>query len=391
MGDEQIVLKYWLWLTTKSGLSDIKILQLLAHFETPLQIYHAYEERVEALPFLAPSDALLLQNRSMRKADEILEICHKKKIRIVTMQDAEYPQPLLSLDDAPAVLYVKGQLTALSPAIGVVGTRKATRYGLRVAEHFGYHLSKGGMTVVSGMALGIDGAAHAGALRAGKPTVAVLGCGVDIVYPAAHAALYEKIADTGAIISEFPPGAEPFPANFPKRNRIISGMSLGTLVVEAPKRSGSLITASDALNQGRDVFVIPGNIDAPMSAGCNALIQDGATMVVLPRDILEEYEAQFPVKQVIASLPPEKPQLPALEPPRKAPLVKIVRVREDIMLTPEQKVITDLLLDGAKTNDQLIQESQFSAAEVMTQLTLLEVSGAIFRNADGRMELTQHS
>lgn len=217
----------------------------------------------------------------------ILEASHKKKIKILTMSDDEYPEMLKYISDPPLVLYVRGTIPK-SNSVAIVGSRKASGYGIETANKMAYDLALADISIVSGMARGIDTAAHAGALEAGGETVAVLGCGADVPYPPENRNLMERIIDSGAVISEFPPGTPPSPMNFPGRNRIISGMSIGTLIVEAGMKSGSLITANYALEQGRDVFAIPGNINNYNSMGTNRLIKEGAKIVLSVDDILDE-------------------------------------------------------------------------------------------------------
>lgn len=212
----------------------------------------------------------------------------EKRIRFITWMDEEYPKRLLEIYDYPAGLFVKGELPPKQqPAVAIVGARGCSAYGEQLAEEFARALSKENVQVISGMALGIDGAAHRGALRAGKPTFGVLGCGVDICYPASNYSLYEAIGRSGGLISEFPPRTNPRSCHFPMRNRIISGMSDAVLVVEAKQRSGSLITAELGLEQGREVFAVPGRVTDHLSSGCNLLIQQGAHMAISPNDILE--------------------------------------------------------------------------------------------------------
>ncbi|MBR7069993.1 MAG: DNA-processing protein DprA [Oxalobacter sp.] len=215
---------------------------------------------------------------------------------ILTLADSRYPKKLLQIPDPPLMLYVKGRLDLLSTdAIAIVGSRNATAQGTLDAESFANSLGHAGLTIVSGMALGIDAAAHRGGLKSPGSTVAVIGTGADIVYPARNHALAHQIADEGCIISEFPLGTSPMPANFPRRNRIISGLAEGILVIEAAAQSGSLITAKLALEQGRDVFAIPGSIHSPLSRGCHALIRQGAKLVETVEDILSELKRQMPV------------------------------------------------------------------------------------------------
>lgn len=238
-------LKYWVWLTTLPGLTDHSKLLLLQHFSSPEDIYYADEEALWQVEGLKKEQAALLNSKSLTAADRILSDCARKDIFLVTMADAMYPDRLRNIYQPPLLLYGKGAMPLFDEeaAVAVVGTRSCTPYGVHCAEKLGYELTQQGAMVVSGMAKGIDGAAMRGALRFGGFTCGVLGGGVDVVYPAENRRLYEDIAATGVLLSEYPPGMEPKGSHFPVRNRIISGLSLGVLVVEAPERSGALITA----------------------------------------------------------------------------------------------------------------------------------------------------
>ena len=265
-------LKYWLWLTELPGLTNQTRLALLRHFPTPEDVYYADPEEVLLTEGITREQAKLLEDKDCSGADRILADCQQLDLDLLTIQDAGYPNRLRNIYDPPCLLYVRGRLPAFDDeaSIAVVGTRDCTPYGVSVAEKFGYGLAAGGALVVSGLARGIDSAALRGALRAGGRTAAVLGNGLDVVYPKENRYLYEDVAAAGALISEYPPGTEPSRGHFPVRNRILSGLCAATLVVEAPERSGALITAGTALEQGRDVFAVPGPIDAPASAGCCA-------------------------------------------------------------------------------------------------------------------------
>ena len=237
----------------------------------------------------AAAAALLALRREKPELPEtIAEESGKRGIRILVREDAEYPAVLREIAKPPLALFVRGNPIPDAERIAVVGSRHASLYGKRVAEEIAMGLAGRGVTVVSGAARGIDTAAHKGALREGR-TVAVLGCGADVAYPKENARLLDEIASSGAVISEYPPGTQPFPAFFPQRNRIISGLSRGTTVVEAAERSGSLITAEFALSEGRDVFAVPGSIYSDTSRGCHRLIQQGAKLTMAAEDILEEY------------------------------------------------------------------------------------------------------
>ncbi len=246
----------------------------------------------------AGAAALLELRREKPELPEtIAEESEKRGIRILVREDEEYPAILREIARPPLALFVRGNLVPDAERIAVVGSRHASLYGKRVAEEIAMGLAERGVTVVSGAARGIDTAAHKGALRTGR-TVAVLGCGADVAYPKENARLLDEIASSGAVISEYPPGTQPFPAFFPQRNRIISGLSRGTTVVEAAERSGSLITAEFALSEGRDVFAVPGSIYSDTSRGCHNLIRQGAKLTAAAEDILEEYPwAQAAVPQ----------------------------------------------------------------------------------------------
>jgi DNA processing protein len=214
----------------------------------------------------------------------------------MTLHDGDYPARLTNIPDPPLVLYIRGRLPALDEeaAVAVVGTRSCTPYGLKAAERIGYELARHGCLVVSGLARGIDSAAAKGTLRAGGRVVGVVGSGLDIVYPPENKKLFDDVAAVGAIVSEYPPGSPAAPRHIPQRNTVMSGLSVGVTVIEAPEKSGALITATHALEQGRDVFAIPGNVDSPACKGSNNLLREGAVLVTTGREIAEEYAALFP-------------------------------------------------------------------------------------------------
>ena len=245
-------LKYWLWLTELPGLTNQTRLALLQHFPTPEDVYYAEAEEVLLTEGITREQAILLENKNCAAADRILADCQRLNVNILTLQDAGYPNRLRNIYDPPCLLYVRGRLPAFDDeaAVAVVGTRDCTPYGVSCAEKLGHGLAAGGAVVVSGLARGIDSAALRGALRAGGTVAAVLGNGTDVIYPPENQYLYEDVAAAGALVSEYPPGTPPDGRHFPVRNRILSGLSLAALVVEAPERSGALITAGTALEQG---------------------------------------------------------------------------------------------------------------------------------------------
>lgn len=383
-------LKYWLWLSTRRGVGGAGMLQVLEHFGTPEHAYFADPGEYE---LLSPALRQGLGERSMDAAERILADCDRLGIRIMTLQDADYPERLRQLPDAPGVLYLKGRLPAIDeePVVGVVGTRRATEYGRQMAVRLGLELARGGAVVASGIAAGIDASAIKGALQAGGTVVSVLGGGIDVPYPRENRFLYEDVAAAGLLLSEYPPGTENDSRHFPVRNRIISGISLGIVVVEAPEfRSGALLTASLALEQNRDVFAVPGNADAAASRGCNRLIQQGAGLVLSAGDILSEYASLFPAKLArAAALPPETAQA-RLEAVKTAPkqaadqkstvdngenksYSSIQKSPED--LTDDQLSVLDAL--GGKTllADELVELTQIPARRVLSALTMLQIDG----------------
>jgi len=291
------MLLYWIWFSELKNLSLQQKHKLLSHFHDPEEMYHTADVVFERLQ-LPESQRQALRDRNLQKAEIILKSCTEKGIRILPVADSAYPERLRNTSDAPIILYYKGVLPNWDsvPLIGIVGTRKATAYGLQVAHQMGGQIAAAGGLVVSGGAAGIDTSAMQGAMDAGAPVVGVLGCGVDVVYPRSNQKLFRAIVEKGCLLSEYPPGIEAISWHFPARNRMISGLSNGVLVVEAPEKSGALITARYALEQGRDVFVVPGNINTPACAGSNALLQDGAIPVMSGWDVLREYAFLYPGK-----------------------------------------------------------------------------------------------
>ncbi len=287
--------EFWIWLQNELGVKA-RVDDILAYFKTPQELYNAGEMEWRLSGALTPAQIQKLSKRSLKKAFEIMEQCEKNNINIITPESDDFPPLLKGLPDMPVVLYTWGDISPINSSIciSVVGTRKATQGSIEIAKNLSASLSNAGATVVSGGALGIDTAAHTGALCAGGKTVAVLGCGLLSPYLLENKPLRQKIAKTGAVISEFPPTKSADRTTFPIRNRIISGMSVGTVVIEAGERSGSLITASLALSQGRDVFAVPGDVVSSYYNGANKLIQDGARPVFCAMDILEEYAYIYP-------------------------------------------------------------------------------------------------
>jgi DNA processing protein len=281
--------KYWLGFSLVPEIGPKRLATLLNWFGDLSTAWQAHEGELHQSGLEKQPTANLLRLRRQINLDAELNKVERAGARLITLAHDEYPGLLKKLPDAPTVLYVRGTLRPDdNHALSIVGTRKATTYGRDAAYHLAKQLAGQNVTVISGMAHGIDSAAHKGALDGGGRTLAVMGCGIDIIYPNDNQRLAHQIMDCGALISEFPIGMHPEARNFPRRNRVISGLALGVLIVEAPEKSGAMITATTAADQGREVFAIPGNIFNPMSAGTNRLIQDGAKLVMNVSDILNE-------------------------------------------------------------------------------------------------------
>ena len=280
----------WIWLAQKCGVASTEILPLVEYFDSIEQIYGAdFDAYCES----GVSERLAedLCDKDTDAANRIIDACQKHRVGILCYDDARYPSSLRSINDPPAVLYYSGRLPDFNKGLYVatVGTRRMSEYGMRAAYKIAYEVASAGAFIVSGMALGIDGVASAAAVAAGGKTVAVLGSGIDMVYPKEHKTLMDKIMQNGVVITEYAPSTPPFGSNFPIRNRIISGLSQATVVIDADVGSGAMITAKHAILQGRDIYAVPSNIDARNSSGTNSLIRDGAQAVLCGNDIIKNY------------------------------------------------------------------------------------------------------
>ncbi|MEO3945116.1 DNA-processing protein DprA [Gorillibacterium sp. CAU 1737] len=298
-------------------------------------------EEIAGLGFPASKAEMILSSLRDIDTEKLEEEYARKRVRAITIYDEDYPALLKQTSQPPWVLYAIGRTELLPlPCVAVVGTRTPTAYGTRVAEELGKLLDQSGGVAVSGLARGIDGAVHRGALSGSGGTIAVVGGGPDVIYPPEHRALYTEMATRGLILSEFPPGTRISPGLFPLRNRIIAGLSLGTVVVEAAVRSGSLITADQALDESRDVFAVPGPISSPKSRGTHELIRQGARIVIEPADIIREYAASFPSAGVVLTAGPPRDKLPELSEEEARLLASF----------PEGPVTLDTLLAKSQTN-----------------------------------------
>jgi len=364
-------IKYWLALGRVKGVGKLAYKALIDEFKEPALVFDTQIKRLEEIPGIGKKTALNIKNfKEWDWVEKEIGLIKKQGVKFLTLTDTDYPNPLLSIPDPPPYLYVKGTICKEDErAIAIVGTRLPTLYGLSTAEKLARELSVYGITIISGMARGIDSAAHRGALAAKGRTIAVLGCGVDRVYPPENKKLYEQIISNGAVISEFPIGAPPLPENFPQRNRIISGLVKGVLVAEASLRSGSLITARLALDYGRDVFALPGSITSSQSKGTNNLIKQGAKLVEDARDILEEISMNMSVGQGLSPAA-------TIKGCHIAGTTNEMRPR---LSSDEEKIIN--LLDEPCLIDTLIQKTGFTAQRASALLLDMELKGLIQQQA----------
>jgi len=376
-------IKYWIWLACLENIGAVTAGALLSHFGTPERVYSATEKDYKDVQDIKSVDVRKLMSKSLDKTDKILASCSELGYRILTLNDAEYPDRLRNIYNAPLVLYIKGKLPSIDdrPVVAIVGTRNCTQYGISSAESIGYELSRHGIIVISGLARGIDSAAMRGALRGDEKVLAVIGSGIDVIYPPENKKLYDDIAAHGAIISEYPPGTPPSKGNFPARNRIVSGLSLGVLVIEAPKRSGALITASQALEQGRDVFTLPGNVNARTCEGSNALLREGATPILSAKDIIEEYSELFP-SGIGTKEQQTKQQHNMLNGSHNKKVIdntpRVTYIDVDTILknlSGHEKTIVSTIGINTLHIDEIIVKSGLTAQQVLSTLTILEING----------------
>ena len=385
-------LKYWIWLATRTGIGPTRVKQLLDHFGTPERVYCAQSRDFMDVEGIKAADINALMDKNTESAENILSSCSEIGCRTITLHDSEYPDRLRNIYDPPIILYLRGALPIIDDlaVVGVVGTRKCTPYGIKTAENVGYGLSRTGIVVVTGLALGVDTAATRGALRGGAPVIGVIGSGLDVIYPPENKQIFSDVANFGAVISEYPPGTVPIPGHFPARNRIISGISLGVAVIEAPKRSGALITAARALEQGRDVFALPGNVDAATCEGSNALLREGAIPFMTADDIIDEYAELYNViKQTtndtdtkISFDNTQKVDYIDKRIPGDEYLDKLIE-----KLDGDEKRVAESIGQTALQIDEIISCTKLPAKQVLTALTMLELSGHVHKDNSGKWEI----
>jgi len=386
-------LKYWLALKLVEGLGNIGVKSLLQSFGTPEHVFKAPLHLIETVPGIGSKTARHIKDFSQwSEVEGEIAKAAQMNISILTCRNPLFPRRLLHIYDCPVLLYVKGELHGLDVSVAVVGSRKASAYGKYTTERLSRELALNGVTIVSGMARGIDASAHRGAMSVKGRTVAVLGSGLDVIYPPENESLYHEISECGAVVSEYPFGTRPNAPNFPARNRIISGMSMGVVVVEATEKSGSLITARIALEQGREVFAVPGSIDEAGSRGTNRLIKEGAKLVEDVDDILAEIGPQTPPGNSLPVIA-VRPDLPAEHPPQEVPVAppNEHRQRHDVhhaVLDAKEQLLIENLSSRPRPVDDLITATGLSAAEILSLLLHLELRGLI-RQMPGKTYILQ--
>ena len=384
---DQESLKYWIALRAVEEVGCVGFRTLLQAFSSPRAVFSATAQILRVVPGIGPKTADNIRSFSdWGMAEREIERARELGVAIVTCEDVIYPRNLLNIYDYPPVLYMKGSLCPEEICVAVVGSRLASVYGRYTTEKISRELALQGITVVSGLARGIDAAAHRGALAGKGRTIAVLGCGLDIVYPPENEGLAGAVVSHGALITEFPFGTPPNAPNFPSRNRIISGISLGVVVVEAGEKSGSLITARIAAEQGRSVFAVPGEIGAAGSRGTHRLIKQGAMLIENVEDILEEILPQ-------AGRPPSASEEPSSEPDASAPdpekSMAAARVEAAGLGNQEQRLLS-LIPSHPVDIDMLIRSSGIAAQEVLNILLVLELRGLI-RQMPGKQFIRKES
>jgi len=357
-------LRYWIALNLLPDIGPVLARRLLSVFGSPEDVFCMDLHELMRVGNIGEERARqIIGFREWDRVEREIEVIHKSGVRVVTIRDEDYPYGLRQISDAPIILYIKGEIMETDKyAIAMVGSRTPTYYGIQVAEGMSHDLAERGLTIVSGMARGIDTCSHRGALKAGGRTIAILGSGIDVPYPRENRRLMDEIASSGAVVSEFPMGTLPEKGNFPRRNRLISALSLGVVVVEATIDSGSLITVGYALEQGKEVFAVPGNIISKKSRGTNDLIKKGARLIESADEVVEELRPQL-----IGILKEDKARDKRLLP----------------RMTEEERAILQHLGHEPKHIDDIIRESSISVNKALSLLLSLELKGVI-KQLDGK-------
>lgn len=400
------MLLYWLWLAQCNEVKDGVKAALVRRFEDPERLFFAEKQEIldAEIEGLTGEHLDVLLRHDLSAAEETLSDCAKAGLQVLTYDSPLYPRRLKAIYDPPIVLYYRGTLPDFDklPTIGVVGTRHPSVYGRQAAKRLGGEIAAAGGLVVSGLAEGIDGAAMEAALSAGFPAVGVLGCGADVVYPRKHKALFQETERLGCILSEYAPGSPPLGWHFPRRNRIISGLSCGVVVVEAPERSGSLLTAKHALEQGRDVFVVPGNVDMESFRGSNRLLRSGAIAVSSGRDVMEEYDLLYPEKLLPKQGLDKPKKTEKQEPKPEAPEILKKKTidngnpppysgQNDILqgLSADEQTVMTAIGTGIESVDDVIAKTGLPSGKVLGLLTMLEIRKKIVRHPGKRVSRRQ--
>lgn len=379
---------YWIWLQHGLSCGSTKPGRILSFFPSIRDFCEAGEQEWRLLGIFTQKELKALREYPISEAEGILDACERFGQMVLTPDTPGYPQCLREIHNPPCALYVKGTLPDLDnvPSVAIVGTRDATLSGRKIAFQFGYQLAKTGIVVVSGGAKGIDTAAHKGALQAKGKTVCVLGCAIGYPYLMENEAMRELIAQNGALVSEFPPGSAPAKISFPIRNRLISGMGDGVLVVEAAGKSGSLITADLALEQGKDVFAVPCGIDSPVSRGVNNLIKAGAKPVTEAEDILEEYFQRYPGKMNLNQLyGEEEKQEQSLCPGKKKP-----GILDADEFSEDARSIYAVLGESPLLMEELVKKTGLTVPRIFAAVTELELAGKIIQQSGRRYCLSEN-
>ena len=394
------MLKYWIWLSARKNLKLNTGEDLVDFFGSPEKVYLAGEDELRKTGLVKKEELPSLLDKDLDQAQKTISFCHKYKVKILTINDSAYPDRLRNIYGAPLVLYVLGRLPDMDDeaAVAIVGTRKCTDYGEKNAERIAKEYAGCGGVVVTGLATGIDSAAARGAIKGGGQVVAVLGSGINVLYPASNKKLFREVFRHGAIITEFPPGTRPERWNFPRRNRIISGLSVGVLVVEAPVKSGSLITAARAAEQGRDVFVLPGDVDKETFAGSMGLLKDGAGVITSGYELVDEYIALYPDKlQIRESEESESTRENTGERHNKdvkkeqidnkstkkavdnKNSIEYIDIKDKIdSISDDEKAVMAFMQTGVAVHiDEIIANTGLPASKVASALTLLQLKGYV--------------
>ena len=390
----------WIWLSSKHGITPIKINMLLEHFGGIDNIYEAEKADYEALGAVSERDAEALADKSLDKADKIYEKTVNAGIRAICPADEEYPKRFLKLHGMPYVLYAKGPLLLkdIRSGIGVVGTRQCSDYGKNVTYGLCRAAAEEGFVIVSGLARGVDAVAAAAAVNSGTPTAAVLGCGVDVIYPAENKEIYNAIAENGVLISEYPVSSPPVAWHFPPRNRIIAALAEAVVVTEAPKGSGALITAKYAMDMGKRIYAVPGSVFSENYVGTNLLLKNGAYPAVKPGDITEGLLPDFPKKekgkdQKRVSVPKTPEKKPVKRRASKKPKTPPPEKQKEKPSLPEglsdgEKLVAGAILsEGRISGDELARKCGLDAARLNPVLTMLEIKGAVKKYAGNFYEI----